>query len=365
MDRPDHILRNMNKNGFEAYYVGGCVRDTLLGREIHDWDITTAALPEQVMALFDHCVPTGLKHGTVTVLDGAESYEVTTFRADGDYADGRHPDSVRFVPNLTEDLARRDFTVNAMAMDADGNIYDPMGGQDDLWKRRLRAVGDPVKRFTEDALRMLRALRFSAQLGFEIEEQTMKAIAVCAPLCEKLSAERVRDEMEKTLLSPCPAKVGQMAELGILEKFLPKEVRDCRPIQNCPMERTARWTALCRIYPELNLTDLRLDKVTARNAMTVAQLECPADRFGWKKLLSEQGKERGLLAADLFGARTIAEEIIASGEPLWLCDLAVTGKDLPYITGAELGRALHELLSHVLLHPEDNEKQALIKLTEK
>lgn len=365
MKRPDHILRRLNRAGYQAYYVGGCVRDSLLGRPIHDWDMTTAALPEQVMALFPKTVPTGIKHGTVTVLDKGQAYEITTFRADGDYADGRHPEDVRFVPSLEEDLARRDFTVNAMAMDADGKLYDPMNGQDDLNRKLLRAVGDPTRRFTEDALRMLRGLRFSAQLSFELEERTMAAIAACAPLCDKLSAERVRDEVEKTLLTSYPQMVGKMAELGLLEKFLPKQMRNCDGIGTCPMERTVRWTALCRIYPELDLTALRLDKKTAKDAMAVARLEQPYDRQAWKQLLSEQGRERGLLAADLFGARMTVEEILASGECLWLGDLAVTGRDLPQISGTALGQTLKRLLTHVLTHPADNRKEVLLQLAEK
>ena len=155
--RPEKIVKGLCAAGFPAYYVGGCVRDRLLGRPVHDWDVTTAALPEEVMALFEHCVPTGIRHGTVTVfLDGAQA-EVTTFRTEGVYLDGRHPSEVRFVRTLAEDLSRRDFTINAMAMDADGNVTDLFGGRDDLARRCIRCVGDPEKRFREDALRMLRA----------------------------------------------------------------------------------------------------------------------------------------------------------------------------------------------------------------
>ena len=161
---PNQILNVLSSAGYEAYYVGGCVRDTILGRPVHDWDVTTSALPEQVMACFDHCVPTGLKHGTVTVLLDGLSAEVTTFRTDGSYRDGRRPENVTFVRSLREDLARRDFTINAMAMDACGEITDLYGGREDLAQCVIRCVGDPEQRFREDALRMLRALRFSAQL---------------------------------------------------------------------------------------------------------------------------------------------------------------------------------------------------------
>lgn len=362
MIRPDHILKKLNDSGFEAFYVGGCVRDSLLGRPIHDWDITTSALPEQVMGLFRRCIPTGIKHGTVTVVEGKTVYEITTFRADGSYADGRRPDTVRFVSSLEQDLVRRDFTVNAMAMDRQGRLHDPVNGQADLARKLLRAVGDPAKRFTEDALRMLRGLRFSAQLGFAIEENTVKGIRVCAELCQKLSAERVRDEVEKTLLSARPQIVGEMAEIGLLARFLPMENRPMNDLAQLPRERTVRWAGLCRSYPELDLTVLRLDKVTARNAKTVSQLRQPADRLEWKRLLSEQGTERGLLAGDLFGQRSAVEEILESGEPFRLCDLAVTGKDLPHITGTALGQTLHRMLDHVLLHPEDNTAERLMDL---
>jgi tRNA nucleotidyltransferase (CCA-adding enzyme) len=358
--KPDHILSKLQKSGYQAYYVGGCVRDTLLGRPIHDWDITTSAQPEQTMACFERCVPTGIAHGTVTVLYEDGSAEVTTFRSDGIYADGRHPVGVRFVSSLEEDLSRRDFTVNAMAMDQTGKILDPMHGQTDLQAGILRAVGEPQTRFREDALRMLRAIRFSAQLNFAVEEHTMQAIRTCAGLCEKLSAERVRDEMEKTLLSPQPQKVANMASMGLLARFLPMEKRDLSRIADLPAEASVRWTALCRIYPELDLTKLRLDKKTTRNAMTVSRLEIPADRLGWKRLLSEHGREQGELAAALFGCSDVVSEIFASEEPLFLSELAVTGADLKGLSGPQVGESLHRLLSHVLQHPSENQKEILL-----
>ena len=160
--RPSVILETLRRAGYEAWYVGGCVRDTLLGREIHDWDVTTSALPEQTMACFAHCVPTGIRHGTVTVLEDGVSAEVTTYRTDGSYADGRHPDQVTFVRTLAKDLARRDFTINAMAMDDQGRLVDLWDGQQDLKDKIIRCVGEPERRFREDALRMLRAIRFYA-----------------------------------------------------------------------------------------------------------------------------------------------------------------------------------------------------------
>ena len=170
------IIERLEKAGFEAYVVGGCVRDSLLGKTPHDWDITTSALPEQVKSLFSHTVDTGLKHGTVTVLIGKEGFEVTTYRIDGEYDDGRHPNQVQFTLSLEEDLKRRDFTINAMAYNPTRGLVDLFGGISDLEERIIRCVGDPIARFSEDALRMMRAVRFAAQLDFEIEANTKQAV---------------------------------------------------------------------------------------------------------------------------------------------------------------------------------------------
>ena len=179
--RPDEIIKTLERAGFEARYVGGCVRDTLLDRPIHDWDIASQALPEDVLRLFPHCVPTGIRHGTVTVLLDGVSAEVTTYRLDGAYHDGRHPDGVRFVRSLAEDLVRRDFTINAMAMDESGAVTDLFGGREDLSRRVIRCVGEPETRFREDALRMLRAYRFAAQLGFSLDPTLRAALRVALP----------------------------------------------------------------------------------------------------------------------------------------------------------------------------------------
>ena len=194
------VLQTLERAGYEAYIVGGCVRDMRMGKVPHDWDVTTSALPQETMALFDHfAIPTGLQHGTVTVRSGGLSCEVTTFRTDGDYPDHRHPAAVTFTRSLREDLARRDLTVNAMAMDMQGTLHDPFGGQADIRRRILRCVGEPERRFQEDALRILRTLRFSATLGFVIEEDTHRALrAQCGDL-RYVAAERVREELTKLL----------------------------------------------------------------------------------------------------------------------------------------------------------------------
>lgn len=359
---PSEILDTLEQAGYEAYYVGGCVRDRLLGRPVHDWDITTSAMPEVVLALFGHCVPTGIAHGTVTVLLEDTGAEVTTFRTDGSYHDGRHPDRVTFVRSLREDQARRDFTVNAMAMDRRGRIYDAFGGQADLDRRLLRAVGDPETRFREDALRMLRALRFSAQLDFTVEGETLAAIGRCAGLARALSAERVRDELEKTLLSPRPETVAEMAGLGLLTAFGLTESRDLSALAVLPAKAAVRWAGLCRAYPSLDLEALRLPKRPAQDAMAAARIPYPGDRLGWKQLLSAEGETRGRIAAALAHQTETVEEILASGECLWLKDLAVTGADFPALRGPALGRRLHALLAYVLEHPEANIRETLLHI---
>ena len=221
-EQVNNILETLQNAGFEAYVVGGCVRDALLGREPHDWDITTSALPMQVKSVFPRTVDTGLQHGTVTVLSGGTGYEVTTFRVDGAYEDGRHPKEVTFTPSLREDLRRRDFTINAMAYNSRSGLVDLFGGRQDLEKGIVRAVGDPLRRFGEDALRIMRAIRFSAQLGYEIDPETLSAASELAPTLEKISRERIREELEKTLLSDRPELLRTAWEAGITRQFIPE-----------------------------------------------------------------------------------------------------------------------------------------------
>ena len=360
--RPDPILTILREAGHESYYVGGCVRDLLLGRPIHDWDITTSALPEQTMACFPHCVPTGIKHGTVTVLVENWSAEVTTFRADGAYSDGRHPDRVSFVGNLEDDLSRRDFTINAMAIDTQGNIVDLFGGKEDLDRKLIRCVGDPETRFREDALRILRAIRFSAQLGFTIEENTRRAIADCADLCRRLSVERVRDELEKTLLSEQPYKIEEMFALGLLETGEANHSQDYRWLESLPNERVVRWAGLCRILPRLDLIKLRLDKRTAVNAMAAGRCAVPDTTLAWKCMIAEYGCERARITAALCGCADLVEDLLSSGQCLSLKELAIKGSDLTALHGADVGNMLHMLLEHVLEHPENNSRKKLLEI---
>ena len=228
------ILAKLQESGYEAYIVGGCVRDALLGREPNDWDITTSALPMDVKRIFVKTVDTGLQHGTVTVLAGGKGYEVTTYRVDGVYEDGRHPKAVTFTPSLREDLQRRDFTINAMAYREPGVLVDLFGGQKDLADGVIRAVGDPVQRFSEDALRILRAIRFSAQLGYRIEDETLRAASELAVNLRRISAERIRVELEKTITSDHPALLRTAHEAGITAMFLPEFDQCMETRQNNP-----------------------------------------------------------------------------------------------------------------------------------
>ena len=216
------IINNLQLHGYEAFAVGGCVRDSILARRPEDWDITTSAKPEEIKKLFRKTVDTGIEHGTVTVLLGKDSFEVTTYRIDGAYEDSRHPKEVKFTNRLEEDLRRRDFTINAMAYNDEVRLVDVFGGMQDLNHHRIRCVGDPEERFLEDALRILRAVRFSAQLNFPIEPNTARAVKKLAPTLKKISAERIRTELVKLLVSPHPERIQDAFELGITRVILPE-----------------------------------------------------------------------------------------------------------------------------------------------
>lgn len=216
------IINNLQLHGYEAFAVGGCVRDSILCRKPEDWDITTSAKPEEIKRLFRRTVDTGIEHGTVTVLIGKEGFEVTTYRVDGIYEDSRHPVGVTFTTNLEEDLKRRDFTINAMAYNDEVRLVDVFGGMQDLNHHLIRCVGDPMERFSEDALRILRAVRFSAQLAFPIEKETAEAIRKLAPTLKKISAERIQVELVKLLVSDHPELIQDAYELGITKVILPE-----------------------------------------------------------------------------------------------------------------------------------------------
>ena len=245
------LLDALHAAGYAAYAVGGCVRDSLLGRTAHDWDLCTSALPQQVMELFgaEQCIPTGLQHGTVTIKYGGQLYETTTFRTEGSYTDGRHPDAVQFVPDVREDLARRDFTINAMAYNAAEGLVDPFGGQADLQNGLLRAVGEPQQRFTEDALRILRLYRFAARFGFALDAATARAARQLAPHLDCISAERIQEELAKLLAAPQPGAYLEPAVLAVvLPELTPAALEAAKPVVDaCPAGEEnlpVRWAAL-------------------------------------------------------------------------------------------------------------------------
>ncbi|MDO4312260.1 MAG: CCA tRNA nucleotidyltransferase [Eubacteriales bacterium] len=221
-DKVKQIIDTLQSDGYEAYAVGGCVRDSILGRTPEDWDITTSAMPEETKKLFSHTFDTGIEHGTITVLLDHEGFEVTTYRVDGRYEDSRHPTEVTFVRNLKEDLLRRDFTINAMAYNDRDGLVDIFGGMEDLQKGIIRCVGNARARFSEDALRILRGVRFAAQLGFEIEDETREGMRLLAPTLQKISAERIQTELVKMLVSPRPDMLREAWKLGITKEFLPE-----------------------------------------------------------------------------------------------------------------------------------------------
>ena len=262
------LLDALHGAGHAAYAVGGCVRDSLLGLDPHDWDLCTSARPEQVMALFGEkmCIPTGLQHGTVTVKQGGRLYETTTFRTEGAYSDGRHPDAVCFVPEVREDLARRDFTINAMAYSAEEGLIDPFGGRDDLAAHLVRAVGEPERRFEEDALRILRLYRFAARFGFAIDPATGAAARALGPHLDCVSAERIQEELLKLLAAPRP---GSYLEPAVLAVVLPELE---------PEKQPERFAELCRIIDRIEPT---AENVPAR----LAALLCPLGEAGARKAL--------------------------------------------------------------------------------
>ena len=262
------LLDALHGAGHAAYAVGGCVRDSLLGLDPHDWDLCTSARPEQVMALFgeEKCIPTGLQHGTVTVKQGGRLYETTTFRTEGAYSDGRHPDAVCFVPDVREDLARRDFTINAMAYSAEEGLIDPFGGRDDLAAHRVRAVGEPERRFEEDALRILRLYRFAARFGFAIDPATGAAARALGPHLDCVSAERIQEELLKLLAAPRP---GIYLEPAVLTVVLPELE---------PEKQPERFAELCRTIDRI---EPMAENVPAR----LAALLCPLGEAGARKAL--------------------------------------------------------------------------------
>ena len=290
------LLDALHTAGYAAYAVGGCVRDSLLGRTAHDWDLCTSALPQQVMELFgtEQCIPTGLQHGTVTIKYGGQLYETTTFRTEGSYTDGRHPDEVQFVPDVREDLARRDFTINAMAYNEAEGLVDPFGGQADLQNGLLRAVGEPQQRFTEDALRILRLYRFAARFGFALDAATARAARQLAPHLDCISAERIQEELAKLLAAPQPGAYLEPAVLAVvLPELTPESLTAAKPVVDaCPAGEEnlpVRWAALlgalgeadtCRVLKRLRCSNACIEETAVLVRETAEQGVCGSFLLG-------------------------------------------------------------------------------------
>ncbi|MDO5349988.1 MAG: CCA tRNA nucleotidyltransferase [Lachnospiraceae bacterium] len=380
----EEIIGKLNRHGYEAFAVGGCVRDTILGRTPGDWDITTSASPYQVKELFRRTIDTGIQHGTVTIMKDHVGYEVTTYRIDGEYEDGRHPKSVVFTSSLKEDLRRRDFTINAMAYSHETGIVDEFGGMEDLAAGVIRCVGDPMDRFTEDALRILRAIRFSAQLNFSIEPKTRAAITAIAPNLSRVSKERVQVELTKLLLSDHPERMEEVYETGISpyvsEHFHQIDYHRLCISPKLPRQKHIRWAAFLKDEDEnavVNiLKDLKLDndtiarvrmlnrwvgrripaeKIEIRRAMSQMEPSLFDDLLVLKQSVGEEGIE---------ALERLTEEIRRAGDCVSLKELAVTGRDLLAAgmkPGKQVGETLNMLLELVLEQPEMNQKELLLE----
>ena len=372
----EYIIETLQKNGYEAFAVGGCVRDMLNGDTPHDFDITTSAEPETVMSLFEKTVPTGIKHGTVTVIINGVPNEVTTYRTDGEYRDHRRPDSVIFVKSLREDLARRDFTVNAMAYNQKDGLKDFFGGREDIENRILRAVGEPGRRFYEDALRIMRLFRFSSVLGFDIEENTLKAALEYAPTLKSVSAERIYSELLKTLCGKTPAALKPLTDIGGLG-FL--GVNTSPDYGILPLLGSADTKLFAFLYsggaevsPALDFLKVpNKTKKAAQDMLTLLNMPFPKTKPEIKEMLyltSPSSAEnyfdyRSAYGKDCAAARDMLTEIIKNGEPYRISDLKIGGRDLKKcgISGRAIGETLEKLRRSVLKNPELNTRSELIK----
>ena len=400
------LLDALHAAGYAAYAVGGCVRDSLLGRTAHDWDLCTSALPQQVMELFgaEQCIPTGLQHGTVTIKYGGQLYETTTFRTEGSYTDGRHPDAVQFVPDVREDLARRDFTINAMAYNEAEGLVDPFGGQKDLQNGLLRAVGEPQQRFTEDALRILRLYRFAARFGFALDAATARAARQLAPHLDCISAERIQEELAKLLAAPQPGVYLEPAVLAVvLPELTPEALTAAKPVLDaCPAGEEnlpVRWAALLgalgetdtrRVLKRLRCSNTCIEETAVLVRETAGQGVCRS--FSEEKASAHPGDIHIRQLLGRYGLRTVerlcalcaalrpqaasecalavqrARQLEADGVCCRVSQLAVNGRDLMAAgipAGPALRRVLEALLDGVIRAEYPNEKPALLAAAQK
>ena len=361
-EKIEYVIEKLTQNGFEAYIVGGCVRDTLLLKTPHDYDVTTSATPEEIISVFDRTIPTGIKHGTVTVLIDNEPIEVTTFRTDGEYTDARRPDSVQFVRNLKEDLSRRDFTVNAMAYNHKSGLCDLFCGRDDLANKTLRAVGDPETRFREDALRILRLFRFASTLNFKIEEDTFNAAIKCAPLLPKVSTERVMCELKTAVLGENFNVIKPLIDCGGLE-FI--GITQCPDFDLIKAHRTKPNLCLylllsSEIKCDLKLSNKEKSYIEGLNKLMPLPFETKADI---KRCLATSNEE---ITRDYLALKntpdTLLNEVLENKEPYLIGHLKITGNDLidRGIKGEKIGEILSRLQQKVIEDPTFNTKAKLL-----
>lgn len=396
-----HIIKVLEDNGHEAYAVGGCVRDAIMGRIPHDWDITTSAKPSQVKALFRRTIDTGIQHGTVTIMMGSTGYEVTTYRIDGNYSDGRHPEQVTFTKNLVEDLKRRDFTINAMAYNDRAGVVDEFDGTGDLEHKIIRCVGVATERFTEDALRILRAIRFSAQLDFIIAGDTADAIKALAANLKKISRERIQTELDKLITSNHPDRIKLVQAYGLAQyifdnaKVISNSFSDNSPtifqnisdvMEALPADHYMRWTAMT-IYedePQSVLKGLKFDNKTidiCKRLHAVSKEHMPQTKPELRRMIVRFGKElfdeyvftfvtvlndKGLYTLsskkEIDIARSLYDEIIADKDCISMKDMAIKGADLIAMgmaPGKAIGNILDKLFQKVLDDPSINTYEQL------
>lgn len=385
----DYILNTLNSKGYEAYIVGGCVRDCILGRQAKDWDITTSAEPIEVKKCFSKTFDTGIKHGTVTVVLNKENYEVTTYRIEGKYEDCRHPEEVSFTKNINEDLLRRDFTMNAIAYHPQKGFIDPYKGIFDIQCKIIRGVGNPSKRFQEDALRMLRAVRFSAQLGFQIEDETYQAVVENNVLIKKVSAERIKEELQKLLLSDSVEKLPTLWTTGLLSNIssvlymvLPTQEQELvRQLKAIEKEVDLVWAVFLQYIAleetEKLLKQLKFDTKTLKNILILERnlkIQIGMDEYCVRKKAFEIGVDelKQLIKLkrvqskyeDMNKFEKIFEGILERNDPIRLKDLAINGNDLMDL-GVGMGKMMGDMLYYALdiVHRdiENNEKQILMK----
>ncbi len=372
------VLDTLINNGHDAYIVGGCVRDLLCGKEPHDYDITTSALPCETQSLFEKTIATGIKHGTVTVITSGTPVEVTTFRTESIYTDSRHPESVSFVRDVKEDLARRDFTVNAMCYNEKDGLIDIFGGANDIKNKTLRAVGDAQTRFCEDALRILRLFRFAATLQFVIEKNTFDAALKCAPLLKNISAERIFTELEKAAQGFDVSVISPLFKTGCLSNYCISD-GDLQSIKKLPNNKNLRtFTLLYKTSTDLKKTLVALkcsnnfkdycsklaylinnginaDKISIKHALNYADYSIVSNCFSYFE---------GILNVNVLNHRLLLDEIMETQEPYKITQLDISGQDLTALgySGKEIGAKLEFLLNEVIKNPQLNNREKLLNL---